>query len=59
MKAFWDNLNFDIENGQPVDEAYQVAGAAIRDDVRNVEDAIRAYDLQKALRLLEEMKMDY
>ena len=59
MKAFWDNLKFDIDNGQPVDEAYESAGEVIRDEIEHVKDAIHACDLQKAFRLLAEMKDTY
>jgi hypothetical protein len=60
MKAFWDNLFFDIRESGDTNEVFAFkAGNEIRDDLRRVEDAIREYDLIKALTLIHELKNYY
>lgn len=60
MKAFWDNLFFDLEECGIDREAFAVkAGSEIRDDLRRIEDAIKEHDGKKALALIDELKGYY
>lgn len=60
MKAFWDNLFFDMDEcGITRDQFALKAGTEIRDDLRRIEDAIRKYDGKKALELIDELKNEY
>jgi hypothetical protein len=60
MKAFWDNLFFDMKECGLTEELFAVkAGAEIRDDLRRIEDAIKEYDGKKALLIINEIKSTY
>jgi len=61
MKAFWDNLFFDLNNGElkSQEEMALKGGHNICDDLRRIEDAIRQHDGKKALEIIEELKNYY
>jgi len=60
LKAFWDNLFFDMEEcGLDKAGFAQKAGKEIRDDLSSIEDAIKDYDGKKALALIDELKTAY
>lgn len=60
MKAFWDNLFYDLrECGLTQEEFALKAGEEIRDGLIRVEDAIMDHEGKKALDLLEELKGAY
>ena len=60
MKPFWDNIFFDLYEGDIEKETLAgVYGDRICSDFRKIEDAIRNYDLKKALELIDEFKKDY
>jgi len=63
MKAFWDNLFYDLVDfevsrvdSEKLAEAY---GEEIRHDLDQIEDAIRNYRPDKALSLIDECKKYY
>ena len=60
MKAFWDNLFYDMrEQGLTEEKAAEEVVKDIRDDFDNIEKAILNLDLKKALALIEEYKEYY
>jgi len=59
MKAFWDNLFYDLGNGLSMEDFAQLAGKGIRGDFQDIENAIENYDLKKALKLIREAKESY
>lgn len=60
MKAFWNNLFFGMKECVPDKEMVAIkAGNKIRDDLRRIEDAIKAHDGNKALALIDEFKDVY
>lgn len=60
MKAFWDNLFYDMEEcGLSKEDFAKKAGGEIRNDLSCIEDAIREHDGKKALALIDEFKTQY
>ena len=60
MKAFWDNLYYDMRECGLKEENFALkAGNEIREDLRRIEDAILAHDGKMALTLIEEFKNTY
>lgn len=60
MKNIWADMFFDMDdNGLTREDAAKYIGKEIRDDVDNIEGAIKDFDLQKALSLIWEMKKNY
>ena len=60
MKAFWDNLFYDMaECGLDKEEFAKKAGSDICEDLCRIEDAIREHDGKRALTLIAEFKNWY
>lgn len=60
MKAFWDNLFYDLDEGHINNETFaSMAGKEVRDDLRRIEDAIEAHEGRKALTLIDELMRQY
>ena len=60
MKAFWDNLFYDMaECGLSKEDFAKKAGKDIREDLCRIEDAIREYDGKEALALIAGFKNWY
>lgn len=60
MKAFWSDMFFDLKecNLSEEDSAKQ-SGEFIRDDFDNIERAIKSFDLQRALAIIQKAKDEY
>ena len=58
MKAFWDDLFYDLENNDREAMAGQY-GEMIRADLRKIEDEIRKFNIKTALDLLTEARKNY
>lgn len=57
MKAIWDDMFFDIEEGNDTKEiAAMRVGELIKDDLRRIEYAIEALETKKALVFIKELK---
>lgn len=60
MKAFWDNLFFDMrECGLTEEDFAEKAGKYIREDLSEITNSIKNFDLKKALLLLDEYSKEY
>lgn len=60
MKAFWNNMLFDLNEGNLTSEEFaEKVGNSFRSDLEEIECAIKDYDLKTAFQIISTMKEDY
>jgi hypothetical protein len=54
VKAFWDNIFFDSDNGNSREYVAKLAGEYISNDLESIRNAILNHEPKKALEIIDE-----